>query len=58
LAGAAIAVGYEEARFFGRLFKRKINLAPVQYRRRFDALPRSLGATSDAAKESAIDSCP
>ena len=31
-------VGYEDASFFGRLFKRKAALTPAQYRRRFAAL--------------------
>ena len=33
----ANAVGYEDAEFFRRLFKRKVNLTPVQYRRRCGA---------------------
>jgi transcriptional regulator GlxA family with amidase domain len=41
----ANAVGYENAGFFGRLFKRKINLTPVQYRRRFGAMWRSLAGS-------------
>jgi transcriptional regulator GlxA family with amidase domain len=35
-------VGYEDAGFFSRLFKRKVNLSPAQYRKRFGALRRSL----------------
>jgi len=35
-------VGYEDASFFGRLFKRKVGLTPTQYRKRFGALRRSL----------------
>lgn len=38
----ANAVGYEDAGFFGRLFKRKVDLSPVQYRRRFGAMRRVL----------------
>lgn len=38
----ANAVGYEDAGFFGKLFRRKVGLAPVQYRRRFGAMRRSL----------------
>ena len=38
-------VGDEDAVFFSRLFRRKVNLTPAQYRRRFgalrDALPKS-----------------
>ena len=40
----ANAVGYEDAGFFGRLFKRKVNLTPVQYRRRFGSMRRMLEA--------------
>lgn len=36
-------VGYEDAAFFGRLFRRKVALTPAQYRRRFQALRRALG---------------
>ncbi|NIP73957.1 MAG: helix-turn-helix domain-containing protein [Gammaproteobacteria bacterium] len=35
-------VGYEDASFFGRLFRRKVGLTPAQYRRRFAALHRAL----------------
>jgi len=42
----ANAIGYEDAGFFGRLFKGKVNLTPVQYRRRFGAMWGSLAATS------------
>jgi len=35
-------VGYEDAGFFSRLFKRKVNLTPAQYRKRFGALRKSL----------------
>jgi transcriptional regulator GlxA family with amidase domain len=35
-------VGYEDAGFFGRLFRRKVKLTPAQYRRRFGALRRTL----------------
>ena len=38
----ANAVGYEDAGFFGRLFKRKVNLSPVEYRRRFGSMRRAL----------------
>jgi AraC-like DNA-binding protein len=42
--GESIAheVGYEDAAFFSRLFKRKVNLSPAQYRKRFGALRQSL----------------
>ncbi|HEX4986184.1 MAG TPA: helix-turn-helix domain-containing protein [Burkholderiales bacterium] len=37
-------VGYEDAGFFSRLFRRNVHLTPAQYRRRFSALRRSLEA--------------
>ncbi len=37
-------VGYEDAAFFSRLFRRKVNLSPVQYRKRFGALRRALAS--------------
>jgi transcriptional regulator GlxA family with amidase domain len=40
----AHAVGYEDAGFFNRLFRRKVGLTPGQYRRRFGALRRRLGS--------------
>jgi transcriptional regulator GlxA family with amidase domain len=39
----ASEVGYEDAGFFSRLFKRRVNLTPAQYRRRFGGLRRALG---------------
>jgi transcriptional regulator GlxA family with amidase domain len=38
-------VGYEDASFFGRLFRRKVGITPAQYRRRFSELRRALRAT-------------
>lgn len=35
-------VGYEDAAFFGRLFRREVRLTPAQYRRRFQAMRRAL----------------
>lgn len=35
-------VGYEDAGFFSRLFRRRVNLTPAQYRRRFGAMRRAL----------------
>lgn len=35
-------VGYEDAGFFARLFKRQVGLTPAQYRRRFGAMRRAL----------------
>ena len=43
-------VGYEDASFFGRLFRRKVGLTPAQYRRRFGHLRRALThAPADSA---------
>jgi transcriptional regulator GlxA family with amidase domain len=36
-------VGYEDATFFSRLFRRSVGLTPAQYRRRFGALREALG---------------
>lgn len=35
-------VGYEDAGFFSRLFKRQVNLSPAQYRKRFATMRRAL----------------
>lgn len=35
-------VGYEDAAFFGRLFRRKVGLTPAQYRRRFQSMRRAI----------------
>jgi transcriptional regulator GlxA family with amidase domain len=40
--GIANEVGYEDAAFFSRLFRRKVGLTPVQYRRRFGSLRQAL----------------
>ncbi|HWM26885.1 MAG TPA: helix-turn-helix domain-containing protein [Woeseiaceae bacterium] len=37
-------VGYEDAAFFSRLFRRKVSLTPAQYRRRFGELRETLAA--------------
>jgi transcriptional regulator GlxA family with amidase domain len=42
-------VGYEDAGFFTRLFRRKVNLTPAQYRRRFGELRESLPARKAVA---------
>jgi len=46
LAIEAIAeeIGYQDASFFSRLFRRKVGLTPAQYRRRFGVLSRVLSA--------------
>jgi len=38
-------VGYEDAAFFSRLFRRKVSLTPSQYRKRFGALRRTLAGS-------------
>lgn len=39
-------VGYEDASFFGRLFRRKVGLTPTQYRKRFGSLRKSLNSVA------------
>lgn len=38
----ALEVGYQDASFFGRLFRRKVAMTPAQYRRRFKPLGERL----------------
>ena len=40
-------VGYEDASFFGRLFRRKVGLTPAQYRKRFRSLREALIQDAD-----------
>jgi AraC-like DNA-binding protein len=35
-------IGYEDAGFFSRLFRRQVNLTPAQYRKRFGSMRRAL----------------
>ena len=37
-------VGYEDAGFFSRLFRRKVSLTPAQYRKRFGAMRKAIVA--------------
>lgn len=45
----AAEVGYGDAAFFSRLFRRKVNLTPAQYRRRFGQMRRMLSGEPPAA---------
>jgi AraC-like DNA-binding protein len=42
----ALEVGYQDASFFSRLFRRKVGLTPARYRRRFGALSQRLRQAS------------
>jgi AraC-like DNA-binding protein len=44
----AFEVGYEDAGFFRRLFRRHVQLTPAQYRKRFGALRRSVESPQPA----------
>lgn len=44
LEAVAVEVGYSDATFFGRLFRRKVGMTPAQYRMRFGKLARQLQA--------------
>jgi len=46
-------VGYQDAGFFGRLFRRKVGLTPAQYRRRFGVLARRLAGVAIASSGTA-----
>ena len=46
----AVEVGYQDASFFGRLFRRKVALSPAQYRRRFKPLGEKLRAAVPAGR--------
>lgn len=46
----ARAVGYEDPGFFNRLFRRQVDLTPAQYRKRFGAMRRALGAAGAAVE--------
>jgi transcriptional regulator GlxA family with amidase domain len=38
----AVEVGYQDTSFFGSLFRRRVELTPAQYRRRFSSLRKAL----------------
>ena len=43
-------VGYEDAGFFSRLFKRQVQLTPAQYRKRFGSMRRALRGAGAPAR--------
>jgi transcriptional regulator GlxA family with amidase domain len=43
-------VGYEDAGFFSRLFRRHVGLTPAQYRRRFGSLRRAVQAGAEPVR--------
>jgi transcriptional regulator GlxA family with amidase domain len=43
-------VGYEDAGFFSRLFRRKVRLTPPQYRKRFSSMRRALQPAAGAVR--------
>jgi transcriptional regulator GlxA family with amidase domain len=51
IEAVANEAGYEDASFFGRLFRRKVGLTPAQYRKRFRALRKVLEQPGVAAAE-------
>jgi transcriptional regulator GlxA family with amidase domain len=48
IEAVAWEVGYQDASFFARLFRRRVSLTPAQYRRRFGGLKRRIQHASPA----------
>jgi transcriptional regulator GlxA family with amidase domain len=46
IEAVAEEVGYEDASFFRRLFRRRAGMSPIEYRRRFGSLRRSLSESA------------
>ena len=46
----ALEVGYQDAAFFGRLFRRKVSMTPAQYRGHFGTLVRRLSSSLPGAE--------
>ena len=49
IEAVANEVGYEDAGFFSRLFRRKVGLTPAQYRRRFGSLREAMQGNGSGA---------
>jgi transcriptional regulator GlxA family with amidase domain len=52
IESVAAEVGYRDASFFTRLFRRKVMMSPVEYRRRFGALRSRLRESGSAVSNS------
>jgi len=52
IEAVAQEVGYEDASFFSRLFRRSVALTPAQYRKRFGSLRRNLAVSLGAVPRS------
>jgi transcriptional regulator GlxA family with amidase domain len=52
IEAVAVEVGYQDASFFNRLFRRKVHLSPAQYRRRFGELNQELRRIARGASAS------